>query len=147
MNLQPPDRLSLSGRWVDIEDNPLEQYVAPRNFELARQLAYKTVDDDILLDADHRVERATHSDIRDIRCTVGQDAFIGGLNVGVGAIDRGHATRKVPTHGIFLGRGFRMHVDNDDPGMLAVLLQKPIDATERIIDMVRHENSSLEVND
>jgi hypothetical protein len=40
-----------------------------------------------------------------------------------------------------------MHVDNDDPGMLAVLVQKPIDATERVIDMVRHENTPLQIND
>jgi hypothetical protein len=40
-----------------------------------------------------------------------------------------------------------MHVDNDDSGMLTVLFQEPIDTTERVIDMVRHENSSLEVND
>jgi hypothetical protein len=67
--------------------------------------------------------------------------------MGMGAVYNGNSTCEVPTHSVFLGRGLCVHIDNDDSGMLAVLFQKPIDATERVIDMVRHENSSLEVND
>ena len=40
-----------------------------------------------------------------------------------------------------------MHIDNDNSGMLTMLFQNRVDTPERVVDVVRHENSSLEVND
>src|SRR4029077_7710846 len=40
-----------------------------------------------------------------------------------------------------------MHIDNDNSGMLSMLFQNRVDTPERVVDVVRHENSSLKVND
>ena len=40
-----------------------------------------------------------------------------------------------------------MHIYNDDFGMLTMLFQKRVDTTERVVNMVRHENSPLDIND
>ena len=86
MKPQPPDFPGPAVNRLDIQDNPLDHRIFLRHFKLTRQLTNETVDDRLFFHADHRIERATHPDIGDIRGPIGQDALIGGLDMGMGPV-------------------------------------------------------------
>ena len=55
-----------------------------------------------------------------------------------------HSAVEVPADGDFLGRGFGVHVDDDDADVFGKPLEFLVDGTERIVDR-RHEDSALNV--
>ena len=86
MKPQPPDFTGSAVNRVDVQDNPLDHRIFLRNFKLTRQLTQETVDDRLFFHADHRIERATHPHVGNIRGAIGQDALIGGLDVCMGPV-------------------------------------------------------------
>src|SRR5215831_10686121 len=137
---QPPHFPRFTISRIDIHDGSLKHDISFCNFEFTRQLADKPVNDNILVHADHRIKRTTHSHIRNISCPVGEYSLIRCLNMGVRPIYSESATTEIPTHRVLLRSCFGMYIDNDDFGMLTVLSQECIDATKRVVNMVRHEN-------
>src|SRR5215813_1220139 len=143
---QPPHFPRFTIGRIDIYNGSLKHDISFCNFEFSRQLTDKSVNDNILVHADHRIKRTTHSHICNISCPVGEYSLIRSLNMGVRPIDGRSATIEIPTHRVLLRSCFGMYIDNDDFRMLTVLPQEGIDTPERVVNMVRHENPSLHIN-
>jgi len=79
---------------------------------------------------------------------VGEDALVGGGNVGVGADDGGDAAVEVPAEGYFFAGGFAVEVEEDDLGSGFTL-----DVGEEFVGFAEgvvatgHEDAALEVHD
>src|SRR5262245_20138320 len=131
---------------IDIYNGSLKHDISFCNFEFPWQLTDKSVNDNLLVHADHRIKWTTHSHIRNISCPVGKYSLIRGLNMGVRPVHGRSATIEIPTHRVLLRGCFGMHIDNDYFGMLTVLPQERIDTPERVVNMVRPENPSLHIN-
>jgi hypothetical protein len=89
------------------------------DFKPPRHRGQKFVDRQFLLHPDHRMERARHADIRDVRRTLRKDLLIGGLDMCMRTDDGNHLSVQKMPHGHFFRRRFRMHVDYDS-GSLAL---------------------------
>src|SRR5581483_3424820 len=128
--------------FVTINDDGAKLHIPGRGFPAAGHIGQKTINDQLLLHADHAVVRTGHSHVRHVGCAVGQDMFIGSRYVGMRAEYDGYAAVKIPSHGNFLGGRLGMHVDEDDLSLNCA--EEPIGNAEGIV-VVGHEHAPLDV--
>ena len=69
--------------------------------------------------ADNAFGGAAHAGVGEVGGAAGEDGFVGGLDVGVGADDGGDAAVEEAAHGDFFAGGFSVEVEKDDGGFLA----------------------------
>src|SRR5690606_2070843 len=66
---------------------------------------------------DDRIAGPAHADVGDVGRAAGEDTFVGGLDVGMGADDGGAAAVEVPAHGDLFGGGLGVHIHQDTRGL------------------------------
>ena len=100
------------------------------------------------MDADDGVVRAGHAYVGLVGGAVGEDALVGGGDVGVRADDGGEASVEIPTEGYFFAAGFAMEVEEDDfgGGLAGDLGEELVGFAEGVV-AGGHEDSALEVHD
>jgi len=129
---------------VALDQRSAHLRIALGRFELARHSGEEPVEDQLLLDPNHGVVRAGHADVGLISRAAGQDALVGGGNVGVGAEDGGDAAIEIPAHGDLLAGSLGVQVEHDDLGR---------DLREQLVGLAEgivaggHEDAALKVQD
>src|SRR6266849_6825216 len=125
------DARCASAGFVDLDHRARHADVALRDFELAGHVHQKAMQRLVGTKSDHRVVRPGHPDIGLKGRAFGQDALISGRHMRVRAQDGRDAAVEIATHGLLLGRGFTVDVDDDDPGVDVV--QLAIRAMKRVL--------------
>lgn len=100
--------------------------------------------DKLFFDADDGVVGAGHADVGLVGGAVGQDAFVGGRDVGVGAEQGGDAAVEIPAQGNFFAGGFAVKVEQDD--LCGDFAEEFVSFAEGVV-AAGHEDAALEVHD
>ena len=140
----PLDAQGLPAARIDLDDDSLQLRVELCRLEPLGHAGEELADDDLGLDADDRFGGAGHPQVGDVGGAPGEDALVGGLDVGVGADDRAHPTVEKPAEGdLFAGR---LGVDVDDPhaGLAGDGLDLGQGGPERAVEIV-HEHPAGDV--
>ena len=86
-------------RIVDFEQNAAVDSRALGNIEANRHCRKEFPQDELCLDAEHRVPRSRHAEVGDVRRTLRQDSFICRLNVRMCSDDSMDASIEIKSHG------------------------------------------------
>ena len=123
-------------------------WVALGGLELAGHSGEEAVEDELGFDADDGIVRAGHAYVGLVGGAVGEDALVGGGDVGVGADDGGDAAVEVPAEGDFFAGGFAVEVEEDDfgSGFALDVAEEFVGFAEGIV-AAGHEDAALEVHD
>src|SRR5919201_5913902 len=78
---QPTDIRGAAGIGIDDDDCSVKRSRSPGRLEADRHLGQEALEDDVLVDADHRIHGPRHAQIGDVRRAAGQDALVGRLHV------------------------------------------------------------------
>src|SRR5579862_1790513 len=137
------DVAGLAGALVAIDDHGAQADVAGGCLEAHGHAVKELVDDEFFFYADHAVVGTGHADIGDVGRSFGENAFVGGGDVSVGADHGGDAAIEIPTHGNLFGSGFGVEIHENYFGV--DLLQKLVGGAKGIV--VRgHEDAALQVD-
>jgi len=114
--------------------------------KLVGNLMLESLDRDFLSQANNRVIRTSHTDVRNIGRPFWQDARIGGRDVCMRADQRADASLEMPGESHFFRRRLGMHIDQNHFRLVCDLADRPIRSFERIVDRL-HKRSPLQVDD
>src|SRR5216683_4433489 len=138
------DAVGAAGGSVAGDEGGAHLRVALGRLELAGHSGEEACEDELLFDADDGVVGAGHAYVGLVGGAVGEDALVGGRDVGVGAEDGGDAAVEVPAEGYFFAGGFAVEVEEDDLGF--DLAEELVGLAEGVI-AGGHEDAALEVHD
>ena len=105
-----------AGRAVAANQRGTDLRVAFGWFELAGHPGQKPLEYKFHLNANHRIERAGHANVRLERRAAGKDALVRGGDVRVRAQQRSNATIEIPPQRDLLAGSLSVNVDEDDLG-------------------------------
>ena len=109
--------MGFAGFGVAGDDGGAHLWISRSGLELAGDAGEEAAEDKFFFNADDRVVGAGHADVGLVSGAAGEDAFVGGGDVGVGAENGGDAAVEVPTHGDFFAGGFGVEIDEDYFGL------------------------------
>ena len=117
-------------------------------FEFAGHSGEEAGEDELFFYADDGVVGAGHAYVGLVGGAVGEDALVGGGDVGVGAEDGGDAAVEIPAEGDFFAGGFAVEVEEDDfgAGFAGDLGEEFVGFAEGVV-AGGHEDAALEVHD
>ena len=113
------DGFGASGVLVDLDQGSADLHRASCDRKLHGQAVDESLDDRAGLAAKNRVNRAAHAGIAQEGRALRQDAFVGGLHMGVRADDGRNRAVKIPAERDFLARRLAMHIDKNNRRFLA----------------------------
>ena len=131
---------------IGLDQGGAELDIGVGRLEADRHLGQKALDGDLGAHADYRVVGPGHARVGQIRRAPGQDAFVGGLHVGVGADHGGGQTVQMPGQGHLLGRGLGVEVDENDRGLTLEAFHLGASCVKRAVD-IEQGGAALEIDD
>jgi hypothetical protein len=134
---------SAARRPVALDEDGAHAGVVAGGLEFAGHSGEEAGEDELLFDADDAVPGAAHAHVGLVGGATGEDARIGGGDVGMGAEDGGHAPVQMPAHGHLFRGGLGVDVDQDDLGLDD--FEQRVDGAEGVIVGV-HEDAALEID-
>jgi hypothetical protein len=118
--------------------------VALGGLEFAGHSGEEAGEDKLLFDADDGVVGTGHADVCLVGGAAGEDALVGGGDVGMGAEQGGDAAVEIPAEGYFFAGGFAVQVEQDDLG--GDLAEEFVGLAKGVV-ATGHEDAALEVHD
>ena len=103
-----------AGAVVDGEDRALDLLVPVRGLEAGGQLPAEHGDALLPPDAQDRVKAPGHAHVGDVARPPGEDALVGGGDMGVGAPDGGGPPRQVIAHGQLFRGGLGVKIQEEE---------------------------------
>lgn len=91
-------------------------WIALGRLEFAGHSGEEAVEDEFGFDADDGIVGAGHAYVGLVGGAAGEDALVGGGDMGVGAQERGEAAVEIPAECYFFAGGFAVEVHKDDFG-------------------------------
>ena len=123
-----------AGEFIHSHDHRVQLSAMPRRFHPHRHLRQKLLDDDVFVDADDAIVRTRHAAIRLIGGAAGQDARIGGRDMGVSADHGRNASIEMPAHGDFFARQLGVKIDETYLDFGTQLGKESVGFAKRAID-------------
>ena len=136
---------ALPGGFVHVHDHRVQLGALPRRLHAHRQAGEEALQDDVRLDADHRIVGPGHAAIGLVGRAARQDARVGGGHVGVRADHRGNAAVQVPAHGDLLAGDLGVKIDEPHLDRRVELGQDLVGLAERAIGG-RHVGAALQID-
>lgn len=138
------DRVGASRGTVAADESGAHLRIPFGGLELARHSGEEAIEDELGFDPDDGVVRAGHADIGDEGGATGQQASVGGGNVGVGAHDGSDSAVEIPAEGDLFAGGFGVNVEQDD--LCGDFAEQLVGLAEGIVTG-GHEDAALEIED
>ena len=122
--------------------------VAFGGLEFAGHAGEEAVEHELFFYADDGVVGAGHAYVGLVGGAVGEDALVGGGDVGVGADDSSDASVEIPAEGYFFAGGFAVEIEENDlgSGFAFDVAEEFVGLAERVV-ATGHEDAALEVHD
>ena len=142
------DAVGAAGGSVAGDEGGAHLWIALGGLELAGHSGEEAVEDELGFDADHGVVGAGHAYVGLVGGAAGEDALVGGGDVGVGAEQGGEAAVEIPAEGDFFAGGFAVEIHEDDlgAGFAGDLAEEFVGFAEGVV-AGGHEDAALEVDD
>src|ERR1700728_346223 len=134
----------LAGFLVAIDHHCAQTHIAGGRLEAYRHAVKELANDELFLHSDDAVIRAGHADIGNVGRSFGQNTFVRGGHVCVGADYRSDASVEVPAERNLFRSCLGVEIDEDYLGFN--FLQKLVGGAKGIV-IRSHENASLKVDD
>ena len=129
---------------IDFHDHALQQNVFFGDGKALRGLGAEAFYDGFDLAAEHGLMGTCEADIGQVSGPAGENLFVGGLHVGVGAKQGADLAIEQAAHGDFFGGRLGMEIDDDDGGLSAEAGDLGLNSQEGILQL-GHENAALQV--
>src|SRR3984957_13400520 len=136
--------MGAAGGSVAVDKGGAHLGVALGGLELAGHSGEEACEDQLFFYADDGVVGAGHAYVGLVGGAVGEDALVGGGDVGVRAEESGDAAVERPADGYFFGGGFAVEVEEDD--LCGDLAEELVGFAEWVV-AGGHEDAALEVHD
>ena len=129
---------------ISFDEHRVHLDVAGGNLKARGQTIDEFLDDPSAFHSNDAVVRARHANISDVGGTVGENAFIGGGDVGVGAHNGGDPPIEIPAESDLLAGSFGVNIDENEGHVRGKLGEFRVSLLERVI-VGRQENAALDV--
>src|ERR1700744_3590925 len=140
--------MGASGGSVAGDQSGTHLWISFCGFELAGHSSEEACEDQLFFYADDGVVRTGHAYVGLVGGAVGEDALVGGGDVGVGAEECGDTTVQIPAESDFFTRGFAVKIEENDFGFgFAVNLGEELVGFAKGVIAGGHEDASLKVHD
>src|SRR5277367_543400 len=134
-----------AGGFVHVNLHSVHLHVAFGYREFCGERIEEALHDGFFLHADDGIVGAGHAYVGDIGSAAGENAIIGGGDVGVRAQDGGDFAVEMPAHGLFFGSGFGVHVHDDHLHIGRERSELAFGGAKGIFQR-RHEGAALQIH-
>src|SRR5277367_3941389 len=139
------DGAGAAGGFVHVNLHSVHLHVAFGYREFCGERIEEALHDGFFLHADDGIVGAGHAYVGDIGSAAGENAIIGGGDVGVRAQDGGDFAVEMPAHGLFFGSGFGVHVHDDHLHIGRERSELAFGGAKGIFQR-RHEGAALQIH-